>query len=121
VVDGYLEFTVFALLLILAVLGPVILRMFGSFDQSLHSGGNFLKSSRFSTVGKLVLALSLSAWVYLFITVFTSYVDDFSIIGFVWLYGFSVLVLWSLMLVVNDRWINYYIHSATPGAIHHSG
>lgn len=119
--DGHQDFTVFALLLILAVLGPVILRIFNAFDLSLQSGENFLRSAHLSAVGKLVLTLSLTAWVYVFIAIFTSYFDDFSIVRFVWSYGVAVLALWSLLLIVNDRWINYYVHSATPGAIHHSG
>lgn len=119
--EGHSYSATFALLLILSLLGPPILRMVGAFERSLQSGENFLRRGYFSVFGKLALALSLSAWIHICILTFSRYYHDYTVIGYVWVFGISTLVVWSLMLIVNDRWINYYLHSATPGAIHHSG
>ena len=120
-IEGHSYSAAFAFLLILSLLGPPILRMVGAFERSLQSGENFLKRGYLSALGKLALALSLSAWINICILTFSGYYQDYTVVGYVWVFGIGTLFAWTLMLVVNDRWINYYVHSATPGAIHHSG
>ncbi len=101
---------IFALLLLLGIQAPDISKLLVRFEESIIKGVDFLPSATISITRKLQLSVTVSCWLVIFLLIGTNFLDNNTLLRTGVQFILCVVGVWSLLMVVNDQWVNFYLN-----------